>query len=172
MGSFSDIATISRATLLCGVNLSVGYYNQHSRHEFLRISEMFDTIGKVRAILKECDKKQKQWVLPKPKAIKYVAMTTVTWKGGKRFENGVQVDFIPNTVKIQKTMKNEKGGQWQNGELSAEDLETLVPDDSQESADDALSRQFGITCGNSDGSAEKSYVWIPEFLGADPRFLG
>lgn len=50
-GSFSDISILMPAWNICGVNLSVGYYNEHSYSEYLNIKHTFRTIQKVREIL-------------------------------------------------------------------------------------------------------------------------
>lgn len=46
-GSFSDISILCPAWGMAGVNLSIGYYNQHTKNEYLVISEIQDTITKV-----------------------------------------------------------------------------------------------------------------------------
>ena len=50
-GSFSDISIISPQWKILGVNLSVGYYEEHSQQEHLKVGEMFKTIDKVKRIL-------------------------------------------------------------------------------------------------------------------------
>lgn len=52
IGSFSDISAIIENYKKPCVNLSIGYYNQHSNKEYLNISEMFATIFRVINILK------------------------------------------------------------------------------------------------------------------------
>ena len=54
-GSFSDISFLMPAWKICGVNLSVGYENEHSVSEVLRINPLFDTIRKVCKMLDEED---------------------------------------------------------------------------------------------------------------------
>lgn len=51
-GSFSDISVLCPCWKIAGVNLSIGYYNEHSYTEFLNIRHMFNTIKKVEAMLK------------------------------------------------------------------------------------------------------------------------
>lgn len=46
-GSFSDISVLCPVWGMAGVNLSIGYYNEHTKHEFLSINDMFATIDKV-----------------------------------------------------------------------------------------------------------------------------
>ena len=46
-GSFSDISVLMPDWQLAGVNLSVGYYRQHSAAEHLRLNELEYTIGAV-----------------------------------------------------------------------------------------------------------------------------
>lgn len=50
-GSFSDICEICPQWEIAGVNLSIGYYNEHSNREILNLKEMFDTIDKVEKII-------------------------------------------------------------------------------------------------------------------------
>ena len=52
-GSFSDISSICPRWGVAGVNLSIGYYNEHSVSEVLCVGQMFDTIQKVKKML-EC----------------------------------------------------------------------------------------------------------------------
>jgi DNA-directed RNA polymerase subunit RPC12/RpoP len=52
-GSFSDISVLMPAWKICGVNLSVGYEDEHSVSEVLFIKPLFDTINKVKNMLKE-----------------------------------------------------------------------------------------------------------------------
>lgn len=50
-GTFSDISSICPAWKVCGVNLSVGYENEHSMQETLNIGHLYATIEKVKQIL-------------------------------------------------------------------------------------------------------------------------
>ena len=50
-GSFSDISEICPAWKVAGVNLSIGYYDEHSYSETLYIGQMFNTINKVKKML-------------------------------------------------------------------------------------------------------------------------
>ena len=52
-GSFSDISILCPAWNICGVNLSIGYQDEHSYSETLHIGWMFDTINKVKSILQQ-----------------------------------------------------------------------------------------------------------------------
>lgn len=52
-GSFSDISFLMPEWQLCGVNLSVGYEDEHSYAETLHIGPLFDTIRKVKKMLQE-----------------------------------------------------------------------------------------------------------------------
>lgn len=53
IGSFSDISFLMPAWKVCGVNLSVGYENEHSTSEVLHINALLSTIEKVKTMLKE-----------------------------------------------------------------------------------------------------------------------
>lgn len=50
-GSFSDISFLCPEWNLCGVNLSVGYEDEHSIAETLHITALYDTIEKVKKML-------------------------------------------------------------------------------------------------------------------------
>jgi hypothetical protein len=54
-GTFSDISVLMPAWKICGVNLSVGYEDEHSVSEVLFIKPLFDTIAKVRTMLTQTD---------------------------------------------------------------------------------------------------------------------
>ena len=55
MGTFSDISIICPAWQIAGVNLSVGYRNEHSCSEILMIDVLYDTINKIIKMLKQAD---------------------------------------------------------------------------------------------------------------------
>jgi len=50
-GSFTDICVIAPVVGAAAVNLSVGYYRQHTHGELLIVSELMETIRKVKTIL-------------------------------------------------------------------------------------------------------------------------
>lgn len=52
-GSFSDISFLMPQWNVCGVNLSVGYEDEHGVDETLHIAPLFDTIRKVQEMLME-----------------------------------------------------------------------------------------------------------------------
>lgn len=54
-GSFTDISFLMPEWQIVGVNLSVGYENEHSQIEILNINPLFDTISKVKKMLSETD---------------------------------------------------------------------------------------------------------------------
>lgn len=54
-GTFSDISVICPAWKVAGVNLSIGYYNEHSYSEILHIGQMLNTIKKVEKMLYVAD---------------------------------------------------------------------------------------------------------------------
>lgn len=51
IGSFSDISFLCPIWEVCGVNLSVGYYDEHSPNEILCVSDYFNTFQKVKKML-------------------------------------------------------------------------------------------------------------------------
>ena len=50
-GSFTDICELSSAWDVASVNLSTGYYNEHTLHEHLKINEWLATINRVAKML-------------------------------------------------------------------------------------------------------------------------
>lgn len=54
-GSFSDISFLMPQWNICGVNLSVGYEDEHSEVETLHIAPLYDTISKVQKMLCETE---------------------------------------------------------------------------------------------------------------------
>lgn len=50
-GSFSDISVLCSRWDLAGVNLSVGYYNEHTEAEFLCVDQLSDTLAKTASML-------------------------------------------------------------------------------------------------------------------------
>lgn len=55
IGIFSDISIICPALGLSGVNLSAGYYNEHTSMELLRLNELRSTVAKVSNMLDDLD---------------------------------------------------------------------------------------------------------------------
>ena len=66
IGSFSDISVICPAWEVAGVNLSVGYYDEHSRSETLHVDEMLTTIQKVKNMLKDINNAEFYKYVAKP----------------------------------------------------------------------------------------------------------
>lgn len=56
-GSYSDISTLAPQWGKACVNLSCGYYNAHTKQEYVNVDHMFDTIEKVIKILQQTDLK-------------------------------------------------------------------------------------------------------------------
>ena len=61
IGSFSDISFLCPSWGIAGVNLSIGYYRQHTDLETLYLNETIDTINKVAKIL-QSDTKEFQYI--------------------------------------------------------------------------------------------------------------
>jgi hypothetical protein len=60
-GTFSDIAEICPATKLCGVNLSIGFVDEHHETEMLFVNDMFRTIKRVMRIINDAHAKGNRW---------------------------------------------------------------------------------------------------------------
>jgi len=69
-GSFTDIDTLMPIWDICGVNLSIGYYNEHREYEYVDIKEMIATIEKVSKMIN---------TLPKEKPV-FIEKTYVYYK--------------------------------------------------------------------------------------------
>lgn len=55
-GTYSDISTLMPASGLCAVNLSSGYYQEHTTSEYVDIDEMMDTASVAVSLIKSpCD---------------------------------------------------------------------------------------------------------------------
>lgn len=63
-GSFSDISIICPAWEIAGVNLSIGYKNEHSTSEHLFVGHMLATIQKVEKMFKDIDNADKFQYIP------------------------------------------------------------------------------------------------------------
>jgi hypothetical protein len=68
-GSFSDISFLMSAWSICGVNLSIGYRDEHSVSETLHVDDMFSTIEKVKVMLTQEEIPQ----------FEYLELYTDTW---------------------------------------------------------------------------------------------
>lgn len=77
-GSFSDIAVIAPVVGVSAVNLSVGYYRQHTKFETLNINELLMTIGKVEKIINNLPEKPFTYI-EKPKTYKYSKYGTYSY---------------------------------------------------------------------------------------------
>ena len=61
-GTFTDISIIAPAWEVAAVNLSVGYYQEHTRGEYLVLDELDATIDKVCNILRDPDMKAYEYI--------------------------------------------------------------------------------------------------------------
>lgn len=50
-GSFSDISVVAPCLDVAAVNISAGYYNEHRQHEYVRLDQMEENIGRVQKIV-------------------------------------------------------------------------------------------------------------------------
>lgn len=73
-GSYSDICELCPSWKVAGVNLSVGYFNEHTMSEFLMPCILLETIRKVKIMLTQEE-------IPYFKYIPYI------YKNGSKFEN-------------------------------------------------------------------------------------
>lgn len=61
LGAFSDVAIIGKAVNKCTVNVSTGYYDAHTKHEYLIISELLKTVSRVQEMIKDNAQNPKVW---------------------------------------------------------------------------------------------------------------
>ena len=71
LGTYSDISDLCPAWGIAGVNLSVGYYNHHTKEEYLNIKELKETVDRVEKMLITPTEKKFEYV-PKYKAVTYI----------------------------------------------------------------------------------------------------
>lgn len=71
LGSFSDISIICPYWKIAGVNLSIGYFNEHSTNEILHVNYMFNTIFKVIKMLNDADKTSQYEYIENPYSLAY-----------------------------------------------------------------------------------------------------
>jgi len=72
-GTFTDISILAPTWEVAAVNLSVGYYNEHSHAEMFNIKECHQTIDKVEKMLQDCENWASYAYIPAPK--KYYSVT-------------------------------------------------------------------------------------------------
>ena len=58
-GTFTDITTIAPAWGVAAVNLSIGYYNEHTRDEYLQVNEWYRSIQETIRILEDAERVHK-----------------------------------------------------------------------------------------------------------------
>lgn len=54
-GSFSDISVLSPALDIASVNLSAGYYNEHTKQEHIKLAHLLHTVNLVKKMLDDID---------------------------------------------------------------------------------------------------------------------
>lgn len=73
IGSFSDISVICPAWKIAGVNLSIGYRDEHSTSEVLFVGQMLHTIDRVCAMLQASDIPSFEYI-PSKYAVRWYSM--------------------------------------------------------------------------------------------------
>lgn len=61
-GSFSDVSVIGKETQTCAVNLSCGYYDQHTKGEHLYISDLFGSLKNALVMIQKMQADDRKWV--------------------------------------------------------------------------------------------------------------
>jgi hypothetical protein len=98
VGSFTDIATVCPATLLCGVNLAAGYHGQHGANERLVYAEWLKTMKALEPVLAMPE--YPEFGVPDEKEPrKYEVVGYSNWRGGDTYvhrgHEGWQYDHHP-----------------------------------------------------------------------------
>lgn len=71
-GTFTDVGTLSHNMLISGVNVSCGYYNEHTRNEYCILPEVEDCFNFVYDIISNLKDNHKQYPTPEqPKEREY-----------------------------------------------------------------------------------------------------
>jgi hypothetical protein len=77
-GSFSDISIIGREMEICSVNLSCGYYDQHTKAEHLYVTDLFGSLRKAIPMIQKFQEDGKRWGLPQKSFREY--------KGSRKYD--------------------------------------------------------------------------------------
>lgn len=102
-GSFSDISFLCPEWQIAGVNLSVGYQNEHTEQEILYVNQLFATIDKVQKMLAQPPKNSFKYIPAKRyfKPLHPYAFGTLTCSGcGKEF---LEEELFPVVMQNQDT---------------------------------------------------------------------
>lgn len=102
-GSFSDISFLCPEWQIAGVNLSVGYQNEHTDQEILYVNQLFATIGKVQKMLAQPPKNSFKYIPAKRyfKPLHPYTFGTLTCSGcGKEF---LEEELFPVVMQNQDT---------------------------------------------------------------------
>jgi hypothetical protein len=108
VGTYSDVADLTDTYMIPHLNLSIGYYNQHSKAEFLNVLEMYNTIYCVVDMVNDPEIPAEKiefdygWVYDN-----YISVYEAKKKGGgyqswNTFNNGVKTATNNTTVPAQK----------------------------------------------------------------------
>jgi len=95
VGSFTDIDTLMPIWNICGVNLSIGYYNEHKQYEYVNIKEMITTVEKVSKMISTLPEEkptfiEKEYIQYKRKS-KYFSFYQGLYDVGKEEEDGFDI---------------------------------------------------------------------------------
>lgn len=92
-GTYSDISTIAPVMGVAAVNLSAGYYNAHTLHEYINRTHLDESIAKVSLIVADAAKKD----FPK---FEYIAAAYDPYRWGYPYEVKMEkyFDDVPDSV--------------------------------------------------------------------------
>ena len=90
-GSFSDVSTLSTFYDIAGCNVSAGYYNEHTNTEHIFLEHLYNTISKIKRILRDYDSEY------------YDCKETKTYYCGKCYDYyDYYDDYLPSNNKADK----------------------------------------------------------------------
>jgi hypothetical protein len=120
-GSYSDIADLTDMHLIPGVNLSIGYYDQHTANEVLHIDEMYMTIDRVLSMI---DDPIEELYECEPYAYTYKGKGSGTSKHDKKHMGYSEYDYGAYDYKNEKFKYDGLDGDDEDYSV----VQTFVPD--------------------------------------------
>lgn len=139
-GSFTDIGTLCPSIGVCGVNISVGYYNEHSPDEILDLNEWYGTLVAATEWLK---KPQTTFPYVQPPQIQYTTSRYSGYSGysghrgyaGWDWENDFERDYgfgPQRQSQIQKPYEGIKAKKKEIITLTPEEIDEILAESDME----------------------------------------
>lgn len=145
-GSVSDISYIAPELGVAAVNLSSGYYNAHTIHEYIDLADLSATIGKIKEIVDESSSDEI------PKFIYEAVFRDCYWYYGCSGYYDKKQNIFQKLSKKEKLMYNELLDLYDE-----EELNMYISDFGPEVLDDIYKEEFGIDSGNHSNKEKEEY---------------